>query len=53
MVSEGRRLRRERDALATRLALSRGDIPAPVIELLLAGKRYRPSSATGKKLARA
>jgi ribosomal protein L7/L12 len=41
MVSESRRSRRERDALATRLALSRGDIPAPVIDLLLAGQKIQ------------
>ncbi len=52
--TEGRRSRREREALAARLAiLPRADIPADVIDLVLAGqkiqaiKRYRQLTGTG------
>ena len=42
MLTESRRSRRERDALATRLAaLSRDDVPANVIDLLIAGKKIQ------------
>lgn len=42
LAAESRRSRREREALATRLAtLPRDDIPAHVIDLLLAGKKIQ------------
>ena len=60
MSTESRRSRREREALATRLAtLPRDDVPASVIDLLLAGKKiqairsYRELAGTSLREAKA
>jgi hypothetical protein len=59
MSTESRRSRREREALAARLAtLSRDDVPANVIDLLLAGKKiqairfYRELAGTSQREAK-
>jgi ribosomal protein L7/L12 len=60
MFTQRRRSRLEREALATRLAaLSRDDVPANVIDLLVAGKkiqasrRYRELTGTSLQEAKA
>ncbi len=59
MVSESSRSRRQSEARATRVArFSRDDIPAHVIDLLLAGKKvqaikcYREQTGTSLKEAK-
>jgi hypothetical protein len=59
LVSEGSRSRRQREARATRVArFSRDDIPAHVVDLLLAGKKiqaikcYREQTGSSLKEAK-